>query len=108
MIWSTTPSFSGCLATPLCLDESIHSPEDARKGLQLGSGRVINIKVGRVRGHLAGAAHPRRGALAFRRAGLVRGDARIRRIGRAHNLHLSSLPGFYAPRRYGERVALLG
>src|SRR5690606_24584122 len=36
------------LATPICLDESIHSPEDARKGLALGAGRVINVKTGRV------------------------------------------------------------
>ena len=40
------------LATAICLDESIHSAADARKALALGSGRVINLKLGRVRGHL--------------------------------------------------------
>ena len=38
------------LQTPICLDESIHSVEDARKAIELGSCRVINIKAGRVGG----------------------------------------------------------
>ena len=83
------------LATPLCLDESIHSPEDARKGLQLGSGRVINIKVGRVRGHgLARRTHDV--ALSFG-APVWCGGMLEFGVGRAHNLHLSSLPGFTLP-----------
>lgn len=36
--------------TPICLDESIHSLEDARKAVELGSTRIINIKIGRVGG----------------------------------------------------------
>src|SRR5690625_6201450 len=36
--------------TPICLDESIHSYEDARKAIELGSCKVINIKIGRVGG----------------------------------------------------------
>ncbi len=44
--------------TPICLDESIHSAEDARKALDLGSCRVINIKVSRVGGLLRGEAGP--------------------------------------------------
>ncbi len=83
------------LATPLCLDESIHSPEDARKGLQLGSGRVINIKVGRVRGHLL-ARRTHDVALAFG-APVWCGGMLEFGVGRAHNLHLSSLPGFTLP-----------
>lgn len=83
------------LATPICLDESIHSPEDARKGLQLGSGRIVNIKVGRVRG--------------FRRARQVHDVAQAfgapvwcggmleAGVGRAANLHLSTLDGFTLP-----------
>ncbi len=83
------------LATPICLDESIHSPEDARKGLQLGSGRVINIKVGRVRGHgLARRTHDV--ALSFG-APVWCGGMLEFGIGRAHNLHLSSLPNFKLP-----------
>jgi O-succinylbenzoate synthase len=40
------------LKTPICLDESIHSADDARKALDLGACRVINIKVSRVGGLL--------------------------------------------------------
>ena len=38
------------LRTPICLDESIHSVEDARKAIALKSGRIVNIKVSRVGG----------------------------------------------------------
>ena len=40
------------LKTPICLDESVHSPEDCHKALAMDSGRIINLKLGRVRGHL--------------------------------------------------------
>src|SRR5262249_56884438 len=38
------------LETPVCLDESIHSADDARKALEIGAGRGINIQVSRVGG----------------------------------------------------------
>lgn len=38
------------IKTPICLDESIHSLEDTRKAIQLGSCKIINIKIGRVGG----------------------------------------------------------
>ncbi|MDP2630708.1 MAG: o-succinylbenzoate synthase [Candidatus Uhrbacteria bacterium] len=38
------------LATPICLDESIKSAEDARKAIQIGACKIINIKPGRVGG----------------------------------------------------------
>ena len=38
------------LTTPICLDESIHSLEDTRKAIELGSCKIINIKIGRVGG----------------------------------------------------------
>ena len=38
------------MKTPLCLDESIRSPGDALLALELGSGRIINIKPARVGG----------------------------------------------------------
>jgi O-succinylbenzoate synthase len=83
------------LATPICLDESIHSPEDARKGLQLGAGRVINIKQGRMRGlWLARRAHDV--AVAFGAPVWCGGMLELG-IGRATNLHLSSLAGFILP-----------
>ncbi len=83
------------LATPICLDESIHSPEDARKGLQFGSGRVINIKLGRLRGHLM-TRRTHDVAFSFG-APVWCGGMLETGIGRAHNLHLSSLEGFILP-----------
>ena len=83
------------LATPICLDESIHSPEDARKGLQLDAGRVINIKQGRVRGLLM-ARRTHDVALSFGAPVWCGGMLELG-VGRAHNLHLSSLEGFTLP-----------
>lgn len=40
------------IKTPICLDESIHTVDDARKAIRLGSCRIINIKYGRVGGLL--------------------------------------------------------
>src|SRR5438045_4514961 len=39
------------IRTPVCLDESILSAEDARKAIDMGACRIINIKLGRVGGH---------------------------------------------------------
>ncbi|MEZ4633342.1 MAG: o-succinylbenzoate synthase [Deinococcales bacterium] len=83
------------LATPICLDESIHSPEDARKGLALDAGRVINIKMGRVRGHRE-ARRLHDVALSFAAPVWCGGMLELG-VGRAHNLHLSTLEGFTLP-----------
>src|SRR5688500_19091627 len=39
------------IKTPICLDESIVSLASARHAQELGSCRIINIKLGRVGGH---------------------------------------------------------
>lgn len=83
------------IGTPICLDESIHSPEDTRKALELDAGRVINLKVGRVRGHLQ-ARRVHDVALSFG-APVWCGGMLEAGIGRAHNLHLSSLENFVLP-----------
>lgn len=83
------------LRTPICLDESIHSAEDARKGLQIGAGRIINVKVGRVRGYVQ-AKRLHDVAVAFG-APVWCGGMLESGVGRAHNLHLSSLEGFVLP-----------
>lgn len=83
------------LATAICLDESIHSAEDARKGLSSGAGRVINVKTGRVRGYLA-ARMVHDVALTFG-APVWCGGMLESGVGRAHNLHLSTLPNFVLP-----------
>ncbi len=38
------------IETPVCLDESITSPDKARKAIELGSCRYMNVKIGRVGG----------------------------------------------------------
>lgn len=83
------------LDTAICLDESIHSAEDARKGLAIGAGRVINIKTGRVRGYTA-ARKVHDVAQTFG-APVWCGGMLESGVGRAHNLHISTLPNFLLP-----------
>ena len=83
------------LETPICLDESILSVDDARKALQLGSGRIINIKVSRVGGLLnAKRIHD----YCYERGVPVWcGGMHEFGVGRAANLAISSLPGYSLP-----------
>lgn len=83
------------IATPLCLDESIASAQDARKALESKACRIINIKVGRVGGHLE-ARRVHDVAAAFG-APVWCGGMLESGIGRAHNIHLSSLANFTKP-----------
>ncbi|MGH2348027.1 MAG: o-succinylbenzoate synthase [bacterium] len=83
------------LRTPICLDESIVTSDDARKALQLGSCRIINIKAARMGGLSAGVAThdlaQRAGAPVWCGGLLETG------IGRAANIALASLPNFTLP-----------
>ena len=83
------------LRTPICLDESIHSAEDARKALDLGSCRVINIKVSRV-GGLREAKRVHDHCLS-RDVPVWCGGMHEFGIGRAANVAIASLPGFTLP-----------
>lgn len=83
------------LTTALCLDESVHSAADARKGLELDAGRVINLKVGRVRGHLE-SRRVHDVAASFGAPVWCGGMLELG-VGRAHNLHLSTLENFSLP-----------
>ena len=83
------------ITTPICLDESIHSPADTRKALQIDAGRVINVKVARVRGHLE-ARRVHDVALAFGARVWCRCMLELG-VGRAHNLHLSTLENYTLP-----------
>jgi O-succinylbenzoate synthase len=83
------------LRTPICLDESIHSAADARKAIELGACRVINIKVSRVGGLLeAKRIHDLCHA---RGVPVWCGGMHEFGIGRAANVALASLPGFSLP-----------
>jgi O-succinylbenzoate synthase len=83
------------LRTPICLDESIHSAEDARKALDLGSCRIINIKVSRLGGlREAKRVHD---LCQARGVPVWCGGMHEFGIGRAANVAISSLPGFTLP-----------
>jgi len=83
------------LRTPICLDESIHSAGDARKALDLGACRVINIKVSRL-GGLREAKRVHDLCLA-RGVPVWCGGMHEFGIGRAANVAIASLPGFTIP-----------
>lgn len=83
------------IKTPICLDESISSLSDARHALELGSCRIINIKLGRVGGHTEARmiqAHALEHGIPVWCGGMLEAG-----IGRAHNIALSTLPGFTLP-----------
>jgi O-succinylbenzoate synthase len=94
------------LTTPICLDESIHSVRVAAEAIADRACRIINVKPGRVGGHAESvrlhdltAAH----GIPVWHGGMLESG-----IGRAHNIHLSTLPNFTLPgdvaasRRYYE------
>jgi O-succinylbenzoate synthase len=81
--------------TPICLDESIHSAEDARKAIRIGACRIINIKLGRVGEHReVKAVHDvcRDNGIPVWCGGMLESG-----VGRAHNVALSSLENFSLP-----------
>ena len=83
------------ITTPVCLDESIHTVRIARDAIAAKACKIINIKPGRVGGHQASielhdlcAAH----GIPVWHGGMLESG-----IGRAHNIHLASLPNFSLP-----------
>lgn len=83
------------IKTPVCLDESIRSYDDARRALDLGSCRIINIKQARVGGPYA--AKMIHNLAKSRQAPVWCGGLLETGIGRAHNIALATLPGFTLP-----------
>jgi O-succinylbenzoate synthase len=83
------------IRTPICLDDSIHSVRSAEEAIAIGACRIINIKPGRVGGHAESirvhdeaAAH----GIPVWHGGMLESG-----IGRAHNIHLSTLANFTLP-----------
>jgi O-succinylbenzoate synthase len=83
------------IRTPICLDESIHTVRVARDAIAMGACRIINIKPGRVGGHRESirlhdlcAEH----GIPVWHGGMLETG-----VGRAHNIHLASLPNFSLP-----------
>ena len=99
------------MRTPICLDESITSVARAEDMIQLGSGRIINIKPGRVGGFSSAMAiHD---VALKHRIPVWCGGMLESGIGRAYNVALASLPNFTLPgdlspsARYWERDVVL-
>ncbi len=83
------------LETPICLDECIHTEEQAKAAMELGACRIINIKMGRVGGHtVARRIHDlcQANGVPVWCGGMLESG-----IGRAHNIALSTLPNFTLP-----------
>jgi O-succinylbenzoate synthase len=99
------------LQTPICLDECIRTPHHAEQAIALNAGRILNIKLGRVGGfHAAKQIHDFAHAhgIPVWCGGMLESG-----IGRAHNIALSTLPGFTLPgdvsasKRYWKRDIIM-
>ena len=83
------------MTTPICLDESIHSLEDAQKAIKLGSCKIINIKIGRVGGlTVSKRIHD---LCAANNIPVWCGGMLEAGIGRAHNVAITTLNNFTLP-----------
>ena len=83
------------LVTPICLDECIHTEEQAVAAIRLGACRIINIKLGRVGGYTqARRIHDlcQQNSIPVWCGGMLESG-----IGRAHNIALSTLENFTLP-----------
>ena len=83
------------IKTPVCLDESIRSAEDASHAISLESCKIINVKLGRVGGHSEAKRiekMTRDNEIPIWCGGMLESG-----IGRAHNIAMSTLAGFTLP-----------
>ena len=83
------------MRTPICLDESITGVDRVEDMISLGSGRIVNIKPGRVGGFTTSMAiHDvcQRAGVPVWCGGMLESG-----IGRAYNVALASLPNFSLP-----------
>jgi O-succinylbenzoate synthase len=81
--------------TPICLDESIESAQNAADAIELGACRVINIKPGRVGGYLE--ARKIHDVCAAAGVPVWMGGMLETGIGRAGNVAMAAMPGFTLP-----------
>ena len=83
------------IETPICLDESVRSSEDARHAIELGACRIVNLKLGRVGGHSEARRVERTcyiNSIPVWCGGMLESG-----IGRAHNIAMSTLENFTLP-----------
>jgi O-succinylbenzoate synthase len=83
------------LQTPICLDETLTSPARVTAALDLQACKVVNVKVGRFGGITAvQRVHE---ICTSRGVPMWCGGMLESGIGRAHNIHLATMPGFVYP-----------
>ena len=83
------------LNTPICLDECIHTLEQAEAAIGLNACKIINIKLGRVGGHAQARLMQDlcgKNSIPVWCGGMLESG-----IGRAHNIAMSTLPNFSLP-----------
>ncbi|MDQ3635500.1 MAG: o-succinylbenzoate synthase [Acidobacteriota bacterium] len=83
------------IKTPICLDESIKSPADARQAIEMKACQIINVKLGRVGGHSQAKQIEeicRNAEIPVWCGGMLEAG-----IGRSHNIAMSTLAGFTLP-----------
>jgi o-succinylbenzoate synthase len=83
------------IKTVLCLDESIPHLRNAQTAIELGACGIINIKLGRVGGHSSAReiqAYCRTKQIPVWCGGMLECG-----VGRAHNIAVSTLPGYTLP-----------
>ncbi len=83
------------IATPICLDESIHNLRHAQAAVEMGACRVVNVKLGRVGGHAEASriqAYCSQSGIPVWCGGMIESG-----VGRAHNIAMSTQPGFVWP-----------
>jgi o-succinylbenzoate synthase len=83
------------ITTPICLDESIHTVRIARDAIAAKACKIINVKPGRVGGH--GESIRLHDLCQANGIPVWHGGMLESGIGRAHNIHLASLPNFTLP-----------
>lgn len=83
------------IKTAICLDECINNAQHAESAIEVKACRIINIKLGRVGGHTeARRVHDvcKNNNIPVWCGGMLEAG-----IGRAHNIAMSTLPGFTLP-----------
>jgi O-succinylbenzoate synthase len=83
------------IRTAICLDECINNDRHAVGAIESGACKIVNIKLGRVGGHTS--ARKVHNACRERGVPVWCGGMLESGVGRAHNIAMSTLPGFTLP-----------
>jgi O-succinylbenzoate synthase len=83
------------IRTAICLDECINNDRHAVGAIESGACQIVNIKLGRVGGHTS--ARKVHNVCRERGVRVWCGGMLESGVGRAHNIAMSTLPGFTLP-----------